>query len=482
MASRTKKQEGRKAFIVLQNKGWHELLATRVTQRQEELSPDDNLLLRLRRTGCKQPVPPRNGSPSATHKKISSNELDSDMNEAPTEIMPVLTSTISESPASLTIRINSIDESFHRHFAADYWAWRAVFENDPKARISQHPDLVLTELSFSREPEHHPPTLITCAEQSKIVGAAILVPKSIGGEKKFGPAWNLKGYRLAGNRSLGTSDARVQNRLLEAISTHLTSTKADFLLAEDVEADDPLLEFVNQGTHELQLFKPVPFQTRHKIELPETHDEYWKKFNSKTRGNIKRKSRLLSDCRVERISRPYQVPDFLVAAQQISKQTWQNDLLGLRIQNDDFEMQLFTFLATQDALRAYLVWNEDTPISFCIGNQFNGVFNYEEVGYNRAYAKKSPGQYLVIRMLEDMYEHERPAIFDFGGGHADYKRMFGTRVSESGNVWLLRPGLRSKMIMGYFNGRRAMTQSVRRTLDKLGLLDRLRKITRRGLK
>ena len=73
-------------------------------------------------------------------------------------------------------------------------------------------------------------------------------------------------------------------------------------------------------------------------------------------------------------------------------------------------------------------------------------------------------------------------IFDFGGGHADYKRMFGTRVSESGHVWLLRPGLRSKMIMNYFNGRRAITQSARRTLGKLGLLGRLRKITRRGLK
>jgi hypothetical protein len=404
------------------------------------------------------------------------------MSEVPTEIMPTLTSAPNANQTKLQTNIHIIDESFHHHFTTDYWGWRAVFENDPRARISQHPDLVLTELSFSREAEHHPPTLISCAEQSKTVGAAILVPKSIGGEKKFGPAWNLKGYRLAGNRLLGTSDARVQNRLLEAISTHLTSTKADFLLAEDVETDAPLLELVNQGTHELQLFKPVPFQTRHKIELPETQDEYWKQFNSATRGKIRRKTKLLSDCRVERITKPFQVPEFLTAAQQISKQTWQNDLLGLRIQNDNFELQLFTFLATQDALRAYLVWDKDTPISFCIGNQFNGVFNYEEVGYNRDYAKKSPGQFLVIRMLEDMYEHERPTIFDFGGGHADYKRMFGTRVSESGHVWLLRPGLRSKMIMNYFNGRRAITQSARQTLGKLGLLDRLRKITRRGLK
>jgi hypothetical protein len=384
-------------------------------------------------------------------------------------------------PTVLKTCTRSIDQAFHQHVAADYWAWRAVFENDPHARIQQHPDFVLTELGFSREAQHHHPTLITCHEQSKTVGAAVLVPKSIGGEKKFGPAWNLKGYRLAGNRLLGGPDARIQNLLLEEISKHLAETKADFLLVEDLETTDPLFELVSEGLHDLQPFHPVPVQSRHMIDLPETHDEYWAKFNSKTRGKIKRKSKLLSDCRVERISKPFQVPDFLAAAQQISRQTWQNDLLGLRIQNDDFELQLFTFLATQNALRAYLLWDGDTPVSFVIGNQFSGVFNYEEVGYNREYAKNSPGQYLVIGMLADMYEHERPDVFDFGGGHADYKRMFGTRVSESGNVWLLRPGLRSKMIMSYFNSRRAIAQSARQTLSKLGLLDRLRKLTRRGL-
>jgi hypothetical protein len=390
--------------------------------------------------------------------------------------------TVNAQPADLKTRTLSIDEAFHRHVAADYWAWRAVFENDQHARIHQHPDFVLTELGFSREALHHRPTLISCLDKNKTVGAAVLVPKSIGGEKKFGPAWNLKGYRLAGNRLIGSSDPRVQSSLLKEISNHLATTKADFLLVEDLETTDPLFELVSDGSHNLHAFHPVPVQARHMIDLPETHDEYWAKFNSKTRGKIKRKTKQLSHCRVERISKPFQIPDFLIAAQQISRQTWQNDLLGLRIQNDEFELQLFTFLATQDALRAYLLWDGDTPVSFVIGYQFNGVFHYEEVGYNREYAQKSPGQYLVVSMLADMYEHERPDVFDFGGGHADYKRMFGTRVSESGNVWLLRPGLRSKMIMGYFNGRRAMTQSVRQTLDKLGLLGRLRKITRRGLK
>ena len=404
------------------------------------------------------------------------------MTDAPTEIMPVLTATPAASPAELKIGIHRIDESFHRHFAADYWAWRAVFENDKNGRVTQHPDILLTELSFSRDAEHHPPTLITCQQKSKTVGAAVLIPKSIAGEKKFGPAWDLCGYRLAGNRLIGSDAPEVQNQLMQGISQHMTESKADFLLVEDVETTDPLLALVKNDSHGLQAFKPAPFQRRHMIELPETHDEYWSKFNSKTRSTLRRKLKQFGDCRLELINKPFQIPGFLENAQEISKRSWQSDLLGLRVQNDEFETQIFTFLATQNALRAYLLWQDDTPVSFCIGTQHNGIFNYEEVGYDRDYSKKSPGQVLVIKMLEEMYERDQPTLFDFGGGDAEYKRQFGTRISESGHVWLLRPGMRSKMIVGYLSGRRALSQTLRGTLAKFGLLDRVRKLSRRGLK
>ncbi len=404
------------------------------------------------------------------------------MTEATTETIPVLTAVPAETPAELTISIHKIDESFHQHFATDYWAWRAVFENDRNSRVTQHPDLLLTELSFSRDAEHHPPKLITCLQKSKTVGAAVLIPKSIAGEKKFGPAWDLRGYRLAGNRLIGSDDSEVQSRLMQGISQHMTQSRADFLLVEDVETTDPLLSLVENNSHGLQTFKPAPFQRRHMIELPETHDEYWSKFNSKTRSTLQRKLKQFGNCRLELINKPFQIPGFLENAQEISKRSWQSDLLGLRIQNDEFETQVFTFLASQNSLRAYLLWQDNTPISFCIGTQYNGIFNYEEVGYDRDYSKKSPGQVLVIKMLEEMYEHDKPAVFDFGGGDAEYKRQFGTSISESGHVWLLRPGIRSKMIVGYLSGRHALSQTLRGTLAKFGLLDRLRKLSRRGLK
>lgn len=377
--------------------------------------------------------------------------------------------------------VHEIDESFFAHVSGEYWAWRELVERDDKAAINQHPDVALTDLRFSREPQHRMPVLITCQRSGKRVAAAVLVPKSIAGEKRFGPAWNLQGFRLAGNRIIGDQSPETQQAVLAAIRNHMTETRADFLLAEDVDNDGALLVAAEHPDVGLRTFRPAPPQRRHRIHLPESLDEYWQKFNSKSRNTLRRKVKQFGDCRLERITTPEQVSDFLAHAQTVAKNSWQSDLLGLRIHNDDFELQLFTELALLNALRCYLLWKDDAPVSFCIGTQYNGEFHYEEVGYHRDFSRKSPGQVLVIKMLEDMFAHDPPNVFDFGGGDAEYKRQFGNSISESGHIWLLRPGLRSRLIVGYLGGRRLLSVALRSALERTGLLERVRQWTRKGL-
>lgn len=387
----------------------------------------------------------------------------------------------SDASPGFTTTVHEIDESFFAHVAGEYWAWRELVEHDDNAVVTQHPDVVLTELKFSREPQHRPPCLITCLQGDQRVAAAVLVPKSIAGEKRFGPAWNLQGFRLAGNRVIGDASPETQQAVLAAIRHHLSATRADFLLAEDVEHDDILVTASESTAVGLRVFRPAPQQHRHRIHLPDSLDAYWQRFNSKSRNTLRRKVKQFGECHLERITSPEQISDFLGAAQEVARHSWQSDLLGLRIHNDDCELQLFTELASLSALRCYLLWKDDAPVSFCIGTQHNGVFHYEEVGYHRDFSRKSPGQVLVIKMLEDMFSHDPPAEFDFGGGDAEYKRQFGNDISESGHIWLLRPGLRSRLIVGYLGGRRLLGATLRSVLDRTGLLDRVRQWTRKGI-
>ncbi len=382
---------------------------------------------------------------------------------------------------SVSVSVVPIDESFFVHVAPDYWQWRELCEHDPDSRVMQHPDFVLAELQHEPASQRCPAVLVKCHTDTSLLAVAVLLPKTTAGEKRFGLGWNLQGYRLAGSRVLGHVTPDSVTAFSATLARHLTQNRADFLLIEDVETDAPVLDLLG-GTHSpLRVYRPVPAQTRHRIQMPDSFDEYMAKFTSRTRNTLRRKVKKFGECRLERISELEQLPDFLSAAHEISKNSWQSDLLGLRIHDDERELDCFTKLVGLQALRAYLLWHEDTPVSFCIGTQFNGVFDYEEVAYDRRYSKSSPGQVLVLKMIEDLFALNTPRVFDFGGGDAEYKRQFSNSQSESANAWLLRPGVRSTAIRSYFDGRRFLSQSSRSVLKRVGLMDRLRQLTRRGI-
>ena len=382
---------------------------------------------------------------------------------------------------SVTVNVVPLDESVFAHVSPVYWQWRELFERDPQSRVTQHPDFVLAELQYASGLERQPPVLVTCQSDSSVSAAAALVPKSTAGEKRFGPAWSFNGYRLAGNRVAGQIPSVVESDFVSTIADHLSRTRADFLLVEDVETGDPLFDLLGGRHSPLMKYRPAPAQKRHRIVMPASFDEYMSKFTSRSRSTLRRKVRKFGECQLERITELNQLPDFLSAAHEISRNSWQSDLLGLRIHDDEREIECFTRLVGLEALRAYLLWRDGNPVSFCIGTQFNGVFDYEEVAYDRQYAKSSPGQVLVLKMIEDLFASNTPHVFDFGGGDAEYKRQFSNSESESGSVWLLRPGVRSRVIRSYLEGRRMLGQTARTALHRTGLKDHVRRLTRRGV-
>ncbi len=387
------------------------------------------------------------------------------------------TAQSTENVGSLTVSTHEIDQSFYAHIAGGYWAWSKLFDRDPQARITQHPDLVMAELQHSRETAQRPGCLLVCLQGSEAVAAAIIVPKTLG---KLPLVGRPQGYWLVGNQFLGREDSVAQQLLMQAIAEFLRTKRAGFLLVEDVEDTSGVRTVLQHNDAGLSYFEPAPQQARHRIELPATAEAYWGKFTSKTRGTYRRKVKQFGDCRLERITEVEQVPEFLARANEISKHSWQSDLLGLRVQNNDAELQFFVTLATQRGLRAYLLWKDDAAVSFCIGTQHNGVFSYEEVAYDRRFADSSPGHVMVIQMLDDLLAHRPPRVFDFGFGDAEYKRQFGTSVTQSGNVWLLPPGLKSKLLIGCWKGRSWLARSARAALAMTGLRQRIRQLTRRG--
>jgi CelD/BcsL family acetyltransferase involved in cellulose biosynthesis len=357
--------------------------------------------------------------------------------------------------------------------------WKQLFSEDMGACALQHPDWVLAELGDEQA------ELLQDWNDDQLSALGILLPKTMY-TRRFtgpGPSFRLQGMRLAGNRFLQLSDNRKQlARLVERALATVRRNRCDFLLVEDLDHCSSLSDVCSaMARNGWKVFAPGGYQARLRIEFPSTAEEYWQKFSGKSRRKFRARLRKFGQTRLEKITRPEEIPAFLSKAKQVSKQTWQTRQLGLRVDDGPKQLAQFTAAAQAGLLRSYLWFVEDEPVAFLVGYQSHGIFNCEEVGYATSFAKHSPGQMMLLQVIDDLFAEDRPHVFDFGGGDAPYKRLFGNSMSESRTVWLLRPGLRVFLVLAYVEAYAAMIARVRRLIANTTLGTRLRQRIRYGV-
>ncbi len=401
-------------------------------------------------------------------------------NEAPVASRPSDSST----SGGRTIRIQQLDDAIVNHSFRYYWDWLQLFECDPGAMISQHPDYVVEDAGDFLNSSNWPVSLIQSYAGDRLTGMAVLIPKDSPTRENggIGPDWRVRGYRLAGNRLLGDLDEVTRHALLDAALSELRILGGEFLLIEDVIEGSDLWNCLHgQSRAGTSVYLPKGIQARLRIRFPNNAEDYWSQFTSKRRYNFRQVVKKMGDVECVRVTEPAQVPEFLSAAHQISRNSWQAQYLGVRIQNDQSELRSLTFLATQQALRSYLLYSGQQPVAFVVGTQHNGHFDYAEIGYDRAFAKDSPGQVLLLKVLDDLIAHNTPRCVDFGGGDAEYKQVFSNDVERSGNVWLVPSTLRAQLTVKYLQAGTALNRTARRALEITRLKTAVRRLTRRGL-
>ncbi|MHB1856535.1 MAG: GNAT family N-acetyltransferase [Acidobacteriaceae bacterium] len=201
------------------------------------------------------------------------------------------------------------------------------------------------------------------------------------------------------------------------------------------------------------------------VNLPPTLDAYLSaRFDSSHRRNLKHRVKLLreqgehrlwrcsactaapecarlrekGELRLQRISAPEDIPEFLHAGGQVAQASWQaREAEWLVKETPEWNAHL-SDLATQGLLRSYLLWCGPAPCAYALGFQGGGCYQAYSIGYDQSMAKFSPGTVMLLLLLEDLMQHDRPEKFNFGGGENEYKRRFATEAAEVRNVTILR--------------------------------------------
>ncbi len=359
--------------------------------------------------------------------------------------------------------------------------WMSAFESDSDANIFQHPDFVIAQ----SEGFKNKPLLMVVAEASDgrrklAILAPIEVPQKCFFD--FIPVSIFNGYRLAGNRFLGESveNDPLDSYILGEFTNILQRYTADFMLIEDLEENHSLWEACKYNLpRDLFFFLPEHTQKKHRIKLPKDANEYSSSLSSSAHREFRRKHKRSKGVRIQKCTKASEVDDFLIYANQISANSWQSKVFGLRVKNDDAERTLLKTVANLGYLRCYLMFSNDIPIAFEIAYQLRGYVYGAEAGYDQNYSNISPGYLLLYLEIEDLVSDDELKWYDFGKGDAPFKERFSNVATKSADVWVIRHSKKNALRIAIFKANEKIERFLHVCLEKSGLKTRIRQLYRK---
>jgi len=213
-----------------------------------------------------------------------------------------------------------------------------------------------------------------------------------------------------------------------------------------------------------QVFTGMP---HYRLLLPPSCGEFKAMRSGDSLKKIRKHERLLSElagapCRLIEFRSPVDWGPFRGALEQLAATCWQ-----ARYLEHGLDIKELGRLANHGWVRLFVLAVGEKFVAFVSCYQGKDSLIREQSGYDPEYAKFYPGELLLHKMVERLYETERPAVIDFGVGEGYHKRMAANEVTRVEAILLLRAGMLNKIKWGLYANCRAADQGLRRISDWL---------------
>jgi CelD/BcsL family acetyltransferase involved in cellulose biosynthesis len=270
-------------------------------------------------------------------------------------------------------------------------------------------------------------------------------------------------YRgFVGERSPETIDA-----VLSELRRTLAEREADAVLFRYLTPDDALRGAARGAGRPHRREHFMPRRPHWSMMIGDSLEETLSRRSAKTRENIRRSSRRLETefgdrFRLEVVTRPAEAPRLFADVDTVAARAYQHESATL-FRNAELERQLALLGLARGWYRAHVLYVDEQPIAFWTGFSYGGTFGWRgATGYDPAFARYSPGTYVLGSLLEDLSRDPAVHQFDMGGGDVEYKRYFGDHRWEENDVRLLGPGLRNLAVGSIGSSVHAIHQCLRR--------------------
>ena len=238
--------------------------------------------------------------------------------------------------------------------------------------------------------------------------------------------------------------------LVDELRGALARWEADVLLFRHLNVDHPLRHAATRKQSFLtrqHLGRSIICWER---TLPDSYEEFMGSLSKSTRTGVRRYEKKLERDYADRlVVRAFRevadLDDFFRDAEVVAAKSYQRGL-GAGVRDNERQRRRATLAAERGWFRAYVLYLDGAPVAFCGGEGFQGRFRYGIPGYDPAFADYRVGNYVLMRMIDDLCADESISLLDFGFGDAEYKRRFGDRSWFEEDVLVYAPKLRPAWI------------------------------------
>jgi CelD/BcsL family acetyltransferase involved in cellulose biosynthesis len=200
------------------------------------------------------------------------------------------------------------------------------------------------------------------------------------------------------------------------------------------------------------------------------------RFSGRTRRKRVREARVLErrfSVRFTRLTEEAEVDEFLARAVEISKKTYQYNLIGMGLRDEDMLRVTFKALARRGLLRSYLLECDSEACCYIVGYQDATRFHVIDTGYDPAFAKHSVGRLLLLRVIEDLHTERPPELIDFGTG-GKHKEYYATETEDQGDILLVRRRVYPRTVEIAHRIGQLFASGLKRILERFNLARRMK--------
>ena len=147
------------------------------------------------------------------------------------------------------------------------------------------------------------------------------------------------------------------------------------------------------------------------------------------------------DLRIASFTAPEEVDMLMRDAEAVAKRSYLRGM-GRGFFHDEATRAGLAFEARQGWMRGYVVYGAGKPIAFWLLSQVKRMLYSNALAYDPAFAKHSPGMYLMMQVMEGIaaaLPASGAATIDFGRGVFGYKDRLGNRQWDEASMAIFAP-------------------------------------------